>query len=909
MFSFLRSVIGSRQSRIHRKLDPLVQQINGFEPEFSGLSDSQITECTIQFKSRLDAGESVDSILPEAFAVVRESSWRAIGLRHFEEQLLGGIVLHQGKVGEMKTGEGKTLVATLPVYLNSLTGNGVHVVTVNDYLSRRDVQWMGPVYNLLGLSVACLQHESSYMFDPDFPAQNPSMHFLRPVSRWEAYHADVTYGTNHEFGFDFLRDNMAIENAQVVQRGLYYAIVDEVDYILIDEARTPLIISGPAQESTQYYVSMARIAPRLTPEIDFVIDDKTRALTLTEEGISKSENLLNLENLYDPDNFLLVHFLENSLRAQAIFKKDKDYVVIEGEVVIVDEFTGRLMEGRRYSDGLHQAIEAKEHLEIQKESLTYASVTLQNYFRMYRKLSGMTGTALTESEEFMSIYGLDVVDIPTHQPMIREDAPDLIFTTTESKWKAVALRIAECNKNGQPVLVGTTSIENSELLSQTLRKAKIPHQILNAKYHEKEASIVAQAGRWGAVTVATNMAGRGTDIILGGNLDGILDEELASKGFSSETAPPEVLEKAVSKIRTSWEQEHQKILGLGGLFVLGTEKHEARRIDNQLRGRSGRQGDPGKSQFYCALDDEIMKRFGGDRLKSIMTWAGFEEEHPLENRAVSKTIEMAQTRVEGHNFEIRKHLVEYDDVINTHRDLIYSERRKVLKGNDLKENVMHMLANEIRDLINLGSEIDLEPEHENQVDPIIRRITTILPIESQLPAEEWKDLEISEIEERVLDLLPAIYEERERELGLEIMRNVERLITLQTMDNHWVRHLTSMENLRQGVGLFAYGQRDPLIVYRTQGHQQFQEVMSNIQHDIAHAIFHVSLVAKEPITSVNPSRFTYSETINKVSQGRNIHLNSSRPTKSFRNTNVKIGRNDPCPCGSGNKFKRCHGVG
>ncbi len=907
MISLLRSVIGNRQNRIQRKLDPIIQQINSWDPKFSSMSNPEFIQYTAQLKVRLNHGEGIDTILPEAFALVRESSKRTIGLKHFDEQLIGGIVLHQGNVAEMKTGEGKTLVATLPVYLNSLTEEGVHVVTVNDYLARRDIQWMGPVYNFVGLSVACLQHESSYMFDPEFQSSDNSMQYLRPISRQEAYNADVTYGTNHEFGFDFLRDNMAIEQSQLVQRNLNYAIVDEVDYILIDEARTPLIISGPAQEATQSYAAMARISTRLSEEIDYLVDEKTRALTLTEEGITKSEKFLNLENLYDPENSLLVHFLENSLRAEAIFKKDRDYVVKDGEVVIVDEFTGRLMDGRRYSDGLHQAIEAKEHLEVQRESLTYASITLQNYFRMYKKLSGMTGTASTESEEFISIYRLDVIEIPTHQPMVREDAPDLIFKTIDSKWKAVSQQIAECYLIGQPVLVGTTSIENSEHLSRILRKDKIPHQILNAKYHEQEAAIVSQAGRWGAVTVATNMAGRGTDIILGGSFEGILNKELLSKGYSTDTAPKEFLDETIQKVRSNWDEEHEKIIELGGLLVLGTEKHEARRIDNQLRGRSGRQGDPGKSQFYCALDDEIMKRFGGERLKGIMSWAGFEEDHPLENRAVSKTIEMAQTRVEGHNFEIRKHLVEYDDVINRHRDMIYTERRKVLEGNDIKENVLKMLSNEIREEVNYWSEA--EEGNSTEVDSIIRRISSILPDSHELAPDELSGLDNAGITDKLLDLLPSCYETREQELGPEMMRRIEKLITLRTIDNHWVRHLTSMENLRQGVGLFAYGQRDPLIAYRTQGHQQFQEVMGNIQHDIAHTIFHVSVTPAEQKIESEVTKSRNIRTGDKALEGQNLNQGPLRKFNSFEKSNVKVGRNDACPCGSGKKFKRCHGFG
>jgi len=900
MLNFVRDFVGGSSERTLKKLRSQVDYINQLEGPVYLLPDDQLCSQTALFKVRLHQGEDLDGLLPEAFASVREASRRFIGLRHFDSQLLGGIVLHQGKVAEMKTGEGKTLVATLPIYLNALVGKGVHLVTVNDYLARRDVQWMGPVYQGLGLSVAALQHDSSYLFNPDFVHGDETFRSLQPISRKEAYQADITYGTNHEFGFDYLRDNMAIELDQMTQVGLQFAIVDEVDYILIDEARTPLIISGAAQESTQIYTTVSKLAPRLKAERDFIVDEKIRTVSLTDQGITEIERALNLTNLYDPNNALLIHYIENALRSQVLFRRDRDYVVDGGQVVIVDEFTGRLMEGRRYSDGLHQAIEAKEGVRVQQESLTYASITLQNYFRMYGKLAGMTGTAATESEELTSIYGLDVVTIPTNRPMVRDDSPDLIYKTTKGKWQAVAKEIERRHKTGQPVLVGTTSIENSETLSSVLEARGIPHNVLNAKFHEREAAIVAQAGRQGAVTVATNMAGRGTDIILGGNLDVLLEEALKVRGFTRDSAPPELLLELNHQLMDQWEREHRIVLDLEGLFVLGTERHEARRIDNQLRGRSGRQGDAGTSQFFVALDDEIMRRFGGERIQSIMDWAGIEEEDSITNRAVSKTIELAQTRVEGHNFEIRKHLVEYDDVINRHREVIYGERRKVLEGADLKSNVLPMIERELQSI--LEAYVDIETHEEADLEDLVKSLNAIMPIRSKIEVGSLTELSGSDIYQRVLEYAFGLYDDLENSIGHETMRQLERLVMLRSLDAHWVLHLTSMENLRQGIGLFAYGQRDPLVTYRTQGHQQFQEVLLRVQHDIVYAIYHFAANSSEtPDSTGIPTGLTR--------QAPRVQINSSPQSSESTNRNVKnkVGRNDPCPCGSGRKYKRCHG--
>ncbi|MEE2656740.1 MAG: preprotein translocase subunit SecA [Chloroflexota bacterium] len=905
MAALFGKIFKNRNEGIIKKLWPLVGEINELEFAFKAMSDEDLKGTTIKLRSRLEAGETLDDLLPAAFAAVRESAWRTIGLRHFDVQLIGGIVLHQGKIAEMRTGEGKTLVATLAAYLNALEGQGVHVITVNDYLARRDTQWMGPVYSSLGMSISCLQHEQSFQLDPTVHSDQPGMDALRAISRQDAYAADLTYGTNHEFGFDYLRDNMAIHAANRVQRGLHYVIVDEVDNILIDEARTPLIISGPAQEATQTYSTMARIVPRLQIEEDFTVDEKHRTISLTEEGIATLERALNIDNLYEPGNYQLTHYVENAIRALVIFQKDKDYLVENNEIILVDEFTGRKMYGRRYSDGLHQALEAKEGVKVQQETITYATITLQNYFRMHDKLAGMTGTAMTEAEEFMRIYHLDVVTIPTNMPNVRADRTDYIYKTEDGKWNAILEDIKEAHEKGRPVLVGTASIETSEVLDGILIRNGIPHQVLNAKNHEQEAHIVAQAGRVGAVTVATNMAGRGTDIILGGNEEMLLINELRRKGHSTlEDAPRELMNATKQTVTKKWTEEHQQIIGLGGLYVIGTEKNDARRIDNQLRGRTGRQGDPGATRFYVSMEDDLMRRFGGDRVKSAMNFMGLEDDQPLENTMVSKALGNAQTKVEAYHFEIRKHLVEYDDVINTHREVIYEERRKVLDGADLKSNILDMIEKELGDVVTnyvVGSYSE-----DWALGDMVEELRTIFPLSPVLEVAHLQSLNPDAIHDEIQNYAEFLYSQREEAVGVEQLRTIERLVTLRTIDSHWVVHLTSMENLRQGVGLHAYGQRDPLVMYRSEGHEKFQEMLRMIQHDIVHTIFHATMMEEEANRSRAPRRAAA-----KASGVMLSPMASSTPNRQPVSTvggATKIGRNDVCPCGSGKKYKRCHGI-
>ena len=869
MVSLLGKILGDSNERIAKKFRSEIEEINSLEIELERLSDEQLKDRTWEFKERLqEDAEELDDLLPEAFAMVREAAKRTLGQRHYDVQLIGGIVLHQGRISEMKTGEGKTLVATLSVYLNALTGRGVHIVTVNDYLARRDTVWMGPIYHLLGLSVGCLQHDSAYTYDPSSESDDPSFKYLRPISRREAYQADITYGTNNEFGFDYLRDNMMVEPQMAVQRELHYAIVDEVDNILIDEARTPLIISGPAEEPVQLYYTFARLVPRLREE-DYTIDDRTRTVSLTQPGISKMEQWAKVGNLYDAENYHLVHYIENALTAHILRKRDKEYVVRDGQVVIVDEFTGRLQFGRRWSDGLHQAVEAKEGVKVQRESITYAIITLQNYFRMYEKLAGMTGTAATEAEEFYKIYHLDVVTIPTNKPMVRNDAPDLIFKTEEGKWRAVAREIEEHYQEGRPVLVGTTSIENSEKLSGLLQKSGVPHKVLNAKQHESEAQIVTQAGRPHAITVATNMAGRGTDIVLGGNPLGL------------DIAPDE------------WQRDHDLVVSLGGLRVIGTEHHEARRIDNQLRGRSARQGDPGSSRFYASLEDELLSRFGGERIKSVMGLVGLDEDTPIENRIVTKSLESAQVKVEGHNFEIRKHLLDYDDVLNNQRQAIYAERSKGLTGADLKVNILSMVHKEIKALVSTYLQ-STDAEIWN-LNGLLQELGTISALPLELDTEEKLSLlGRDEIEERLMRYAEELYDEREAQIESENMRTLERLLMLRTVDIYWVHHLTAMDNLRQGIGLHAFGQRDPLVMYKTEGSRMFQALLDRIQHDVVHSIYQVSLAPAQGARRANSSPMAAA---------------SGRQREAVAVGGEKVGRNEPCPCGSGKKYKRCHGAG
>ena len=810
MIGKLLNVFGDSNDKEIKRYRRVVETVGGLENGVTALADGALAARTAEFRERIARGESLDDLLPEAFAVVREAARRAIGLRHFDMQLIGGAALHDGKVAEMKTGEGKTLVATLPVYLSALEGKGVHVVTVNDYLARRDALWMGKVYSFLGLSIGCLQHESSSVLHPGYRPDGEPPELL-PVPRKEAYEADITYGTNNEFGFDYLRDNMAARSNEKGQRVLHYAIVDEVDNILIDEARTPLIISGPSQESTTLYSTVARVVPRLRADEDYTIAEKERQALLTDAGITKIESLLNVGNLYDPSNYVLTHFVENALRAQFVYQRDKDYVVKDGEVVIVDEFTGRLMPGRRYGEGLHQAIEAKENVKVQRETVTYATVTLQNYFRMYTKLAGMTGTALTEAEEFFKVYGLEVIAVPTNAPMIREDHPDFVFKTHAGKFKAVVDHIEALNAEGRPVLVGTTSIERSEQLSAMLRRHGIKHEVLNAKNHEREAQIVAEAGKPGAVTVSTNMAGRGTDIILGGDP-------------SSETEP------------SAWQKAHDEVVAKGGLCVIGTERHESRRIDNQLRGRSGRQGDPGETRFYGSLEDEILTRFSGGMVGRLVGKA-FAEDAPLESGMLTKSLEMTQGKAESYFFDIRKHLVEYDDVVNRQRAVIYAERDKVLEGADLRANIQEMIGKEISSLVHTY----LAGEAEQwETEPLLASIGIIIPLPDGFDAGSILREGASQTEETLLTAAETLYEQREEEYGPDTMRAIERAVMLQTIDRLWVQHLTTMSNLRQGIGLYAYGQRDPLVMYKKQGHEAFDGLLERLRHDIVHTIFHVA---------------------------------------------------------------------
>ncbi len=880
MLKWLGGLVDSNEKELKR-LQPTVDRINELEPEFEKLSDAELGAKTDEFKARLKAGSSLDELLPEAFAAVREAAKRTIKQRHFDVQLMGGIVLHQNKIAEMKTGEGKTLVATLPLYLNSLTEQGCHLVTVNDYLARRDPYWMGPIYHALGISVASIypqqtpdEHTPSCLYDPSFDSGDERWRHFRPIPRRQAYETDITYGTCSEFGFDYLRDNMVVDLPQCVQRSLNYAIVDEVDNLLIDEARTPLIISGQAEEAGQKYQLFARLVPRLRQEEDYVIDEKSRTVSLTDIGIANMEKILKREgilkspNLYDPSNYALTRYLDSALKAQALYRKDRDYVVKDGQVIIVDEFTGRLMLGRRYSEGLHQALEAKERVKVQRESMTFATITIQNYFRMYQKLAGMTGTALTEAEEFHKIYKLEVVVIPTNEPMIRKDYPDQIYKDEPSKFKAVVREIEQLHKEGRPVLIGTVSIEKSEHLSDLLKRKGIPCQVLNAKEHTKEAYIIAQAGQPGAVTVATNMAGRGVDIVLGGSPDGQSEPE--------------------------WQEKHNKVIELGGLHIIGTERHEARRIDNQLRGRAGRQGDPGGSRFYVSLEDDIVRRFGGDRIKGFMEWAGMDENTPIENALVNRSIEGAQVRVEGYHFDIRKHLVEYDDVVNKHRELIYGERKKILSGADLKANILSMVKEELQGLV--ATHIGDGHGGDWNLDGLTADVSTILPLPPTLNADTLSQLKPKEIEDRLVELAETLYEEREKELGSDNMRVLERLVMLRTIDSLWVEHLTAMENMRQEAGWQALRQVRAVDAYKSEGYKQFQVLLSTIQHDVVHTIYHVGIIRKE---ASQPAPSPMTQVVAGSTGG-----DRKQPLKE---AGRKVGRNDPCPCGSGKKYKKCCG--
>ena len=932
--TLIGTVIGTKNERELRRMQPLAARITALEPEIRTLDDAALAARTPELKERLARGATVEEILPEAFATVREVARRVLNMRHFDVQLIGGVVLHEGKIAEMATGEGKTLVATLPTYLNALEGRGVHIVTVNDYLAKRDSQWMGGIYQFLGLRVGLIQHD---MDDAD---------------RHRAYAADVTYGTNNEFGFDYLRDNMKFALEDMVQRELHYAIVDEVDSILIDEARTPLIISGPADESTDRYYQIDRIIPRLkraatitggklsdveaTREGDFIVDEKAKTVTITEQGVAKVERLLGVTNLYDPDNIDVLHHVQQGLRAHSLFQRDVDYVVKDGQVIIVDEFTGRLMPGRRWSDGLHQAVEAKEKVKIERENQTLATITFQNYFRMYDKLAGMTGTADTEAAEFAQIYNLDVVIIPTNQPLLRTNHPDVIYRTGPEKFTAVVDEIVELYQMGRPVLVGTTSIEKSERLSTLLKHRGIPHQVLNAKYHEREAEIVAQAGRYKAVTIATNMAGRGTDILLGGHPHNLAREmvrrqenpedvdpgemartleeakRMQQYGLLDPAIEPDAYARCLAKVRPLCNAEHERVVQLGGLHIVATERHEARRIDNQLRGRAGRQGDPGSSRFYLSLEDDLLRIFGGERLQRIMDKLGMEEGEVIEHGMVTKAIETAQKRVEAHNFEIRKHLLEYDDVMNRQRQIIYGERRKILEGENLRETVLEMAEEVLDSLVGLYVHEDTYPE-EWDLRGLSEALYRQFGVDFAVQPEALQELTFGALRAEVWEKVREAYERREQELGAELMRVLEREVMLRVVDAQWKDHLLAMDHLKEGIGLRGYGQRDPLVEYKREVFEIFDAMVDRIKEQGVLYLYRLQPVVSEAEPSAEaaapagdgqtPPRIRR-EALRPVPKPS---LRSSPPAAVAAKAG-KIGRNESCPCGSGKKYKKCCGA-
>ena len=898
----LNFVFGSKNDREIKALMPIVARINSLEPGVTPLSDHALADKTQDFKKRLDAGETLDDILPEAFAVCREMSQRKLNMRHFDVQLIGGMILHKGRISEMKTGEGKTLVATLPIYLNALEGKGVHLVTVNDYLAKRDAQWMGQLYHALGLSVGVIQHDASFLFDPTYDASDKRLQHLRPCTRPEAYRADITYGTNNEYGFDYLRDNLIVSDLnQCVQRELNFSIVDEVDSILIDEARTPLIISGPTDQTTDLYYRINAIIPQLKIERDYTIEEKTKTASLTEDGNVRVEKLLGVDNMYDPANMDLVHHVVKALQAYALYKRDVDYVVKDGEVIIVDEFTGRLMPGRRWSDGLHQAVEAKEGVKIANENQTLASVTFQNYFRMYKKLGGMTGTADTEAAEFAKIYNLDVNVVPTNRKMIRLDYADVVYRTEKEKFAAIVEEIKECHERGQPVLVGTISIEKSERLAGLLSRNGVKHNVLNAKQHEREAEIVAQAGRKGAVTIATNMAGRGTDILLGGNPDFMFKQVL----YREENLPDDRKLAVYEEINADCEKDKQEVVNLGGLHILGTERHESRRIDNQLRGRSGRQGDPGTSRFYLSLEDDLMRIFASERVSQLMLKLGMEEGVPIEHRMVTRAIANAQKKVEAHNFEIRKQLLEYDDVMNKQREVIYQHRRAVLGGTNLRDDIYDMMAGVVDSALNVYCPAEQYPEEWD-----VKGLTEMMQGQFGLDitqgkndgGESLRDLGRDALVEDLKKLVREVYERKEHELGSDLMRFLEKAFMLQVIDHHWKDHLLGMDHLRDGIGLRGYGQKDPLIEYKREGYDLFAAMMERIKSDTLERLFLVQAAKGEApppplITSAPPPMRL---TLNRGDE--------PTPPQTVQRSAEKVGRNDPCPCGSGKKYKKCHGA-
>ena len=920
----LKNIFGTYSEKEVKRVMPIVDKINSLEPEMEKLTDKELASKTDYFKEQLKEGKTLDDILPEAFATVREASKRVLGMRHFDVQLIGGIILHQGRISEMKTGEGKTLVATLPVYLNALTGKGVHVVTVNEYLAKRDSEWMGKVYRFLGLSVGLVLSR------------------MDPISKRKAYNADVTYGTNSEYGFDYLRDNMVIRKEDMVQRGLNYAIVDEIDSILIDEARTPLIISGRANKSSDLYKKADTFVRRLKAKViveedtkdidqaednekyDYIVDLKAKSATLTQKGIEKAESFFGIENLNDLENSDLVHNINQALHAHGVKKKDVDYIVKDGEVLIVDEFTGRIMYGRRYSDGLHQAIEAKENVKIEDESKTLATITYQNYFRMYDKLSGMTGTAMTEENEFKEIYNLDVIEIPTNKPLIRKDLTDVIYKNESAKYRAIIADIKEAHSKGQPILVGTVSIDKSEKLSNLLKKEGLQHEVLNAKNHEKEAEIIAQAGKFGAITIATNMAGRGTDIMLGGNSEYLAKQEMRKLKYPeelieqatafNETEDEEILEarkkfKALEeKFDVDIKEEKQKVIEAGGLKIIGTERHESRRIDNQLRGRSGRQGDPGETRFYLALDDSLLKIFGGDIITSIFERGNLPEDLPIEVKLVAKTIENAQSKVEGRNFSIRKHILSYDDVMNIQRDIIYSERRKVLDGENIRENIVSMLSESVDMIVDTYRQ-EIENGTINR-ETLANEILTNLGISKVEELNEEK-INANRLEQELQDKVLAAYEQKEETIGTP-MRELERVVLLKVVDSKWMDHIDSMDELKNGIGLRAYGQKDPVVQYRIEGGEMFDEMIAQIKLEVTKILLHITKkensterksAASITSTSVDRSAID-SMNVEGESKPQNASENKPQP---IRNEGPKIGRNDPCPCGSGKKYKNCCG--
>ena len=894
MANLFKRLLGNSNDREIKRLMKIVDKIESLEPSMKALSDQQLKGKTMEFKNRYGAGESLDDLLPEAYAVVREAAVRVISQRHFNVQMLGGIVLHQGRIAEMKTGEGKTLASTLPAYLNALTGKGVHIVTVNDYLARRDSEWMGKIHRFLGLSVGLIVHD------------------MEPAERRRSYGADITYGTNNEFGFDYLRDNMVIYREDMVQRELNFAIVDEVDSILIDEARTPLIISGAGDKSTDMYFRVDRFIVHLKPDQDYEKDEKDNTVNLTDGGLKKAEQYFSVENLADPENIELSHHINQALRAHVLMKRDRDYVVKDDQIIIVDEFTGRLMMGRRYSDGLHQAIEAKENVRVQRESKTLATITFQNYFRMYHKLSGMTGTAKTEENEFQSIYGLDVVVIPTNMPMIRKDLNDVVYLTEKGKFNAVVEEIARRHATGQPLLVGTISIETSEMLSDMLKRREIPHQVLNAKFHEKEAEIIAQAGKYNAVTIATNMAGRGTDIILGGNPELLARREMRQQGYSdemlnevtgfNETTDEELLEarKVYADLYQKYDrqarQEREQVVKLGGLHIIGTERHERRRIDNQLRGRSGRQGDPGSSRFYISLEDDLMRLFGSDRIKGIVSSLGMEEDQPIEHKLLSGQIEQAQKRVEGNNFDIRRNVLQYDDVMNTQREIIYKQRRSVLEGENLRDSIMDMVSTLIDSAVDTYAGDASHPGDWNWKGLLTYLGKICIPPGTfNTDDEQIYDLTRPTAKEELMKIAEKVYRRQEEVNGNERMREVERVITLRVVDQKWMDHIDAMDQLRQGIGLRAYGQRDPVQEYKLEGYEMFEEMVKNIQEEVVTLLFHVRVQSNVPKRE-------------KVAEPIAATHGEDGPKKPAVNRNRKIGRNDPCPCGSGKKYKNCCGA-